>query len=142
MSRGEWTESGFGYELLNSSNLPNVREFIAKNGGRIGLGAEILEAAAESEDEEELNGCLKDSIPLTVALIINDMEGFNLFSGFDGNKETGATPHIGVSPALPWQFSVRENVITEARAVQILQKYAKVLGVKEEPDDFVLHYFG
>lgn len=144
MSMKTWTEEGFGMLLFTEHNEDKVCEFIKKYNPELLPTEDELKSALESG--EEIGDILQDSLgePVSwhVANIINDLEGTTVFKGYASCGDTNQEEMIGIEPFYPWTGNEVDRALTKDTATAILNKYARILGIKEEPEYFVAEYFG
>ena len=139
MSMRSWTEDGYGYQLINANNFDKIKQFIIDNDTKE-YTEEELEAIRESEDEWDMEDWMGEPIPWRIADIINKLEGCKfLIKGYQSCGDTGQDCMIGIEPLYPWDM---EEPITKEKADEILNKYAKILGIEMTPTYFEAEYFG
>lgn len=139
MSMRSWTEDGYGYQLINANNIDKIKQFIIDNDTKE-YTEEELEAIRESEDEWDMEDWIGDPVPWRVADIINKLEGYKfLIKGYQSCGDTDQDCMIGIEPLYPWNM---EEPITKEKADEILNKYAKILGIEMTPTYFEAEYFG
>ncbi len=139
MSMRSWTEDGYGYQLINANNIDKIKQFIIDNDTKE-YTEEELEAIRESEDEWDMEGWIGDPVPWRIADIINKLEGYKfLIKGYQSCGDTDQDCMIGIEPLYPWSIG---EPITKEKADEILNKYAKILGIEMTPTYFEAEYFG
>lgn len=139
MSMRSWTEDGYGYQLINTNNFDKIKQFIIDNDTKE-YTEEEFEAIRESEDEWDMEGWIGDPVPWRIADIINKLEGYKfLVKGYQSCGDTDQDCMIGIEPLYPWNM---EEPITKEKADEILNKYAKILGIEMTPTYFEAEYFG
>lgn len=144
MSMKSWTEEGFGMLLFTEHNEDKVYEFLKKyNPELLPTEDELHEAL---DDGEEIGDILWEFIgePASwhVANIINELEGTTIFNGYNSCGDTDQEEMIGVEPGYPWTMNDVDRSLTKAKAMEILNKYARILGIQEMPEYFTAEYFG
>ena len=157
MSMKSWSEDGYGYPLLTGDNLNAIKDFIISNKNdpkvinsepetsslvRTLTAPDFEENLKACEDEYEMNDVLDEPLPWMIAKIINALEETTCVMGYDSCGDTNTEMHIGVSKSYPWYMNEKDKTMTENDAKKLLEKYAKLLNITEEPDYFDLEYFG
>lgn len=139
MSWSNWSEQGYGFKLFNGKNDRQVLQFIRRNVRR-----EISDQEAEDLIHVEVPyaDIYGDDACVMVAGIINDLEGYRIFSGYIECGNTDQEEMIGVYPSYPWNMTEKDKTLTEQKARDILKKYANILGITERPDYFDAYYAG
>ena len=145
MSMKSWTEEGYGFSLYNGKNLENIKSFIIDNckfrlDFSYSFNNEEIEAIKAAEDLEDIREITSDPTSWIVAAIINDKEfTWSAVMGYDSCGDTDQDEMIGIAPIYPWNPN---QTITKEKATEVLEKYAKILGIEEEPDYFEAEYYG
>ena len=167
MSMRAWTEDGYGFTIdrltktgdnlersvKTAEDFKPVLKFICDNLD--------LVMDADSEPRDEIYACrtpyeyyeFMDQYPSeTIAEIINRREGTSCFSGFPPDetsyvcRDLGvriiSEERVGVAKCFPWQFNKNDKVLSEEDLRGILVKYAKMLGITQEPEIFSAEYCG
>ena len=153
MSMKSWSEVGFGFPLWNKDNNEKIKNFILDNLELIydekndaDETRKRFKEFSEEEDEDNYGieylmfDILDEFASETIARIIEKKEGEKFFiRGFQPCGDTDTEEHLGVEPIYAW--SIKEPV-TKEEVIEMLNKYANILGITEEPDFFDLEYFG
>lgn len=140
MSMRGWTESGYGFALWNDNNFDKVKQFIVNHLDIFDMSDDWSKDILECDDDEyELEDILGEPVPWVIANIINTLEDTNVFKGYQSCGDTDQETMIGIEPMYPWSI---ERIWSQDTADRILDKYAKELGIEEEPDYFEAEYFG
>ena len=128
----------YGMPLFNESNFEKVRKFIAdwaaENGGAV-IYEKLANAANEFEIEEICGRCAADC----VAELINITEECDDLCGFvvaDEDSDDDDTDNIDTDQFIGFgQWFAFDNADakfrTEEEFVEVLQKYAGILGIDE-----------
>ncbi|MBQ7673230.1 MAG: hypothetical protein IJT36_01700 [Alphaproteobacteria bacterium] len=138
MSMEYWSEEGYGFPLFNEDNFDKVVDFIVKYENYNETKTTDIK---ECKKDWELNEVIGEPVSCVVANIINRIEEVSLLAGYDCCGETKQEQMIGVVKFFPWQIN-KNQLINLQETNEILNKYAKVLGIKKEPDYFTAKYFG
>ena len=138
MSYTSYTKYGFGFDqLYNKNNFHQIRNFVTdslKENNHLAL-AEKIEKVINPKDIEEI---LNEDASWYIASEINKRENITLCEGFQASSVNPEA--IGIVPLFPWQLREKDSEISFEKATEILKKYGKILGIKEEPDYFVQQY--
>jgi hypothetical protein len=78
----------------------------------------------------------------SVGSIINQLEGTTVFRGYASCGDTDQEEMIGIEPTYPWLMNEKDRMLTKEKVTAILEKYAAILGVTQNPDDFEASYCG
>lgn len=138
MSMKSWTEQGFGYQLLNDNNFETVKQFILDNAE---LSEDERDDLIDSQDSLEAFDAMNENMASVVASIINRVEDFDLFDGYDEDGDTDQELMLGIRPGYPWYFSEHE-LISADQARSLLKKWGERLGITVNPDYFEAEYYG
>ncbi len=137
MSMRAWTQEGYGYHLFSGDNMEEIKDFLIKNEN---YSKEEIQLIRDAEDEWDLQEVTDDPVSWVIAAHINAKEGLACaFEGYDSCADIDHGQMIGISPKYPWEYR-QEDRITREKANEILNKYAKILGIKEEPCEFTAEY--
>lgn len=145
MSMRIWSEYGYGFPLFDNDNYMQVIQFILQNGNTQYSRSEIsnLREIVKEKDEFLLEDFFDEPVSWVVASIINDLEGTTVFCGFRACADTYQEEYLGIEPKYPWALNSNDLKFTSLYdAKQLLEKYAKTLGVKTEPNHFEAGYCG
>lgn len=144
MSMRSWTEEGFGMLLFTEHNEDKVYEFLKKYNPELLPTEDELQEALD--DGGEICYILWEFIgePASwhVANIINELEGTTIFKGYAPCSDTDQEEMIGVEPGYPWTMNDVDRSLTKVKIMEILNKYARILGIKEVPEYFTAEYCG
>ena len=139
MSMKSWSEVGYGYELFNGKNMDNIKKFIIENGN---YSEEQIGSINEAEDEWDLQEVTDDPVSWVIASHINAKEGLICaFEGYDSCGDTDQEQMLGIAPSYSWKIRP-EDMLTKEKADELLEKYAKILGITEKADYFTAEYYG
>ena len=140
MSMKNWSESGYGYELLNDDNWKNIVDFILQNTTQ-DFTDEQKQEMYECEDEFYLEDIIDNPVAWSIADYINKAEGMTIFRGYQSCADTDQETMIGIEPCYPWGLTAND-MITQNEADGLLAKYAEILGITDAPNYFEAEYFG
>ena len=145
MSMKSWTECGFGYPLYNGKNYADIGNFLAANlkdevsEDDLKFLADIANSGDPEWDLEDVTEC---PVSWKLAEIINEKEGLTVFKGYQHDGDTDQEEYIGIEPCYPWQMNEKDKSLSEKEFLDILSRYATLLGITEKPDYFEAEYFG
>ena len=139
-----WSEEGYGFELFNGSNCKTIIEFIIQANHENFTQDEVeeLRELAKTDDIQGLDDFLDAPVSWVVADAINEIEQFSLIKGYQSSEKDDTGQYIGIDPRYPWSLSDAERKLTKSDCDDLLDKYAKMLGISCAPDFFILHYSG
>ncbi len=139
MSMKSWTREGYGYQLFNENNLDDIKKFLIENGNYTEDEIQTLRTAVDEFDLQEVTD---DPVSWIIASHINAKEGLAcVFEGYNSCGDTDQEQMIGICPRFSWELEP-ENMLSRTMADEILEKYAKVLGITEKQDYFTAEYYG
>lgn len=138
-----WSEEGFGFKLYNGNNFEDVKKFclkeLEKNKDE---EKETITRVEEAKDDGDLWDALDFPASVFIADVINQNEELKNVTGYYPCDDTGAYECIGIRTDYPWTITEREKNMTREDYENILNKYAKELGITEELDFFQQEYYG
>ncbi len=137
-----WTESGFGYPIINSNNKSEILEFISEHWKDYdaSFDQDEFDALIQRGELDEIEEYIDEPVSWLIADVINDTEGLTVFNGFSASEETGE--YLGIDPCYSWTMTEADKVLTKQRATELLKKYGEMLGVLDEPLYFEIEYIG
>ena len=100
---------------------------------------ETKEMMQDCEDEFDLQEYTDDPVVWVVADIINKKEGADILRGYRSDADTEQEAMLGLEPCYPWHMS---KITTQEETDEVLNKYAKQLGITAKPDYFTAEYWG
>ena len=62
--------------------------------------------------------------------------------GYDAGEEPEQEEMIGVDPRYIWDLNEKDRTLTKEQITEILEKYARMLGISAKPDFFNAEYYG
>lgn len=142
MSMHNWSEDGFGVPLFTGHNDMLIYKFIADNDENCPSLNEYYDAVEQDGDQFDLCDFMDEPPSWIVAGIINKLENVTVFKGYCSCVDTDQEEMIGIEPTYPWVMSAKEKTLTYEKAVEVLKKYSKILGIKDEPEYFEAYYCG
>ena len=135
MSWHSWTEDGYGIPL---GDIEHVKKFLIKRE----KDKDIVANLKRVDDFSEIEDIYGDPAAWVVAGIIKHETGYDSLIGFMCCGDTNFEDHLGFTPQFPWALKEKDKGLTIDKADKILKKYARELGVDEEPDYFMAEYCG
>lgn len=144
MSMRSWTEDGFGMRLFDGDNGKEVYGFVKEYSPELLPTEEELQAALDSGDDicYILWDYIGEPVSWHIANIINKLEGTTVFKGYAPCGDTDQEEMIGIEPLYPWQINEVDRALTKDKAMELLNKYGRLLGIQEIPEYFNAEYCG
>ena len=139
MSWSNWSEQGYGFKLFNGKNDMQVLQFIRSNSRHKISDQDAKDLINVEASYDDIYG---ESACVLIAGIINEQEGYTVFTGYPECGNTDQEEMIGVYLSYPWNLTEKDWTLTKEKARMILKKYANILGIKEEPKYFDAYYAG
>ena len=144
MSMRSWTENGFGMPLFSGYNDGMVYGFLKEHSPELVPTEEELQEALDSGDDicYILWDYIGEPVSWHIANIINKLEGTTVFKGYAPCGDTNQEEMIGIEPAYSWTMNDVDRSLTKGRAMELLNKYGRLLGIQEIPEYFRAEYCG
>lgn len=150
MSYQEYTYYGYGFELVNATNLDLVKEII--------IGAyndeEVNKFVQENEEKDvydfirafESQFCCDESVSMTISNWMDSNDEINpkgiRFTGYADQSEFGTYEAVMFEQLYPWQMSEEEKNLTQEELHVILEGFANLLGVPENDITYLTMRYG
>lgn len=150
MSYQEYTYYGYGFELVNATNLDLVKEII--------IGAyndEEVNKFVQENEEKDVYDFIRDfesqfscdeSVSMTISNWMDVHEDINpkhiRFTGYADQSEFDTYESVMFEQLYPWQMSEEEKNLTQEELHGILSKFANLLGVPENDITYLTMRYG
>ena len=150
MSYQEYTYYGYGFELVNATNLGLVKEII--------IGAyndEEVNKFVQENEEKDVYDFIRDfesqfscdeSVSMTISNWMDVHEDINpkhiRFTGYADQSEFDTYESVMFEQLYPWQMSEEEKNLTQEELHGILSKFANLLGVPENDITYLTMRYG
>lgn len=153
MSYQEYTYYGYGFELVNATNLDLVKQIVIDAYEDDEVNKFV--ANYESTDvicvydfirDFETQFCCDESVSMTISNWMNSNDEINpkhiWFTGYADQSEFDTYEAVLFQECYPWQMSEEEKNLTQEELDEILKKFANLLGVPENDITYLTMRYG